>query len=67
MELKDTDEISIDDYFNESINLWSLTGMHDEVVKVIGLCALNTKEGKLENKKSKEKVKKVESLEMVRL
>ena len=67
MELKDTDGIIISDYFDKSINLWSLTGMQDAVAKAMGLCALNTKEAKLENKKSKEKVKKDESLNMISL
>ena len=67
MELKDTDGIIISDYFDKSINLWSLTGMQDAVAKSMGLCTLNTKEAKLENKKPEEKVKKDESLDMVSL
>jgi hypothetical protein len=67
MELQDTDGLIISDYFDKSINLWSLTEMQDAVAKAMGLCALNTKEAKLENKKPKEKVKKVEHLDMVRL
>jgi hypothetical protein len=67
MELKDTDGIKIDDYFDKSVNLWSLAGMHDAVAKAMGLCALNTKEAKLENKKPKEQTKKGKSLDMVSL
>lgn len=67
MELKDTGEILIDEYFDKSVNLWSLTGMQDAVAKAMGLCALNTKEAKLENKKPKEQIKKVEHLDMVSL
>jgi hypothetical protein len=67
MELKDTDGILIDEYFDKSVNLWSLTGMQDAVAKAMGLCALNTKEAKLENKKPKEQIKKVEHLDMVSL
>ena len=41
--------------------------MQDAVAKSMGLCALNTKEAKLENKKPEEKVKHDESLDMVSL
>ncbi|MDC0400170.1 hypothetical protein OAN59_10765 [Alphaproteobacteria bacterium] len=67
MKLQDTDEIVISDYFDKPINLWSVIGMQDAAAKAMGLCALNTKEAKLENKTPKEKVKKDESLDMVSL
>ena len=41
--------------------------VRDAVAKAMGLCTLNTKEAKLENKKPNEQVKKDESLDMVSL
>jgi len=67
MELPDTDGIIVNDYFDKLINLWSVVGLQDAAARAMRICALNTKEAKLGNKKSKEKVIKDESLDMVRL
>ena len=55
MELQDIDGIIISDYFDKSINLWSVVGMQDAAAKAMGLCALNTKEAKLGRRRKRRK------------
>ena len=46
MKLLNTDTILIDEYFDKPSNFWSLAGMKDALIKLVGLCSLNTQEAK---------------------
>jgi len=58
MKLLNTGNILIDEYFDKPSNIWSLAGMKDALIKLVGLCSLNTREAKSAKKEPIQETKK---------
>ena len=56
--LLNTGNILIDEYFDKPSNIWSLAGMKDALIKLVGLCSLNTQEAKSAKKEPIQETKK---------
>ena len=69
MKLLNTGNILIDEYFDKPSNFWSLAGMKDALIKLVGLCSLNTQEAKVAKEEPKQKTKREKqvSLDGIRL